>query len=110
MKRKVVLLLAVISLYYCTKSSEYYHGYVYDSKTHQPISNVKVEAAYDMKLSSYTDEKGYFKIKKEQSLAKFLIVHRPNSSLDTIQTFAIQHGELEMHFFVEGRNDTIFID
>ena len=58
-----------------------------------------------------TDANGYFKLNKKPTSVSKLIVFYKEQPIDTIITVWAQGGgEKLMYSFVEGKNDTLFID
>ena len=57
-----------------------------------------------------TDANGYFKLNEGPTSMTDLIVFYKEQSIDTIITRWAQGGERLVYSFVEGKNDTLFID
>ena len=57
-----------------------------------------------------TDTNGYFKLDMRPTFITDLIVFYKEQPIDTITTFSIYAGERVTYNFVEGKNDTLFID
>ncbi len=110
---KNIFLLAFLTIM-CScslkKSFNYYHGYVFN-QNNNPIINIEVFEKDRPLNKSLTDNKGYFKIEKNKnSISTFLMVKRNNILVDSIQVIRSSGGEKINYYFVEGRNDTLFID
>ena len=95
----------------CSDNISYYEGHIYSSKK-EPISDLKVYQREDsLNISGTTDKNGFFKIKKkENSIATYLIIKKGNEILDSIRIVGTQGGERIIYSFIEGKNDTLFID
>ncbi|HZH73435.1 MAG TPA: hypothetical protein VFD91_13140 [Mariniphaga sp.] len=110
MKKKTILLFMTVltAITACTPSIQYYKGYVYNTKN-EPIEGLKICEQYSTKCS-FTNSQGFFKIKKNASSIRSLIVFHNEISVDTIKTVWSQHGEKINYSFIEGKNDTLFVD
>lgn len=108
--KKLFLFTLLLSLLSCKKKIDYYHGYIY-SKEKKPLRNLKVVEDDNLKTFSLTDEKGYFNIPELNSFGGNLVVYTKNNKvIDTIYTIFSNRGEKLNYRFINGRNDTLFID
>ena len=90
--------------------SKYYEGHIYDTNK-KPLPNIKVCKMYHTPTDcTMTDANGYFKINKDPTSITELIVFYKEQPIDTIITRWAQGGERLVYSFVEGKNDTLFID
>lgn len=106
-KLKRFSIITLIFFISCYNRIEYYQGYIYD-KNYNPLVNVKVTLE-STNQTSITDNKGFFKIKKNSNILGDLIVFKKKKIIDTIKTVWRQHGEKIKYSFVENQNDTLFI-
>jgi hypothetical protein len=103
-------LLSVFLLFGCVRTEQFYQGYVYDGQTKQPMANIRVRENYpNNKEFTYTDAKGYFKLKKDPSFLADLIFSAKNRHPDTIATSWSQSGEKMRFKFLNSRPDTVFL-
>lgn len=94
----------------CSDKIKFYHGYIFDSDK-KPIVGIKVYEDDNFKNYSLTDKNGYFNISEENNFGGNLIVVKNDEVvLDTIWTVFSNHGDTLNYGFVNGRNDTLFID
>ncbi|WP_147300517.1 hypothetical protein [Tenacibaculum gallaicum] len=108
--KKLFLFTLLLFLLSCKKKTDYYHGYIY-SKEKKPLRNLKVVEDDNLKTFSLTDEKGYFNIPELNSFGGNLVVYTENNKvIDTIHTIFSNRGEKLNYRFINGRNDTLFID
>ncbi|MCS3868593.1 hypothetical protein J3D55_001509 [Chryseobacterium ginsenosidimutans] len=106
---KILLILFVTFISSCTKTTpKYMHGYIYNSQK-KPLKGIKIEDPYNISLSTFTNSKGYFKI-NALSKGEFLYVKKNNIKLDSIYIVRTHPERGVSYAFVEGRNDTLFID
>lgn len=85
-----------------------YQGYVYSSYK-KPIQNVKV-CEKNTSNCTTTDINGFFVLKKDKQSITDLIIFLDEKPLDTLKTVWSQHGEKLNYSFMEGKNDTLFIN
>ena len=88
---------------------KYYEGHIYD-RNNNPLPNIKVCRGHKLTACTITDTNGYFKINKDPTSITYLIVFYKEQPIDTIRTAWTLHGELDRYSFIEGKNDTLFID
>ncbi|WKL47771.1 hypothetical protein Q1W71_22840 [Flavobacterium pectinovorum] len=55
-------------------------------------------------------QKAILSLKKNVSSISSLIIYNNDMPIDTIKTVWSQHGEKLNYSFIEGKNDTLFID
>ena len=95
----------------CRTQINYYQGYIYDFDR-QPIVGVKVYSPYDtIGTFGITDSNGFFQIKKPKHIiSNFLYIKNLHTIIDSIRIVG-SHGGEQLHYsFVDGKNDTLFID
>lgn len=95
----------------CTTSIKNHEGYIYDSNTKMPLSNIKIcpeRNNEDLKCVK-TDKKGFFKTHRI-NLSQYLYIYINEKLSDSIQTVFTNGGEKYNEYFVNGRKDTAFID
>jgi len=111
MKKYILLsLFVIISSCGGNSSFKYYEGHIYDTNK-KPLPNIKVCKMYHTPTDcTMTDANGYFKINKDPTSVSKLIVFYKEQPIDTIITRWAQGGERLVYSFVEGKNDTLFID
>lgn len=110
MIRICISLLVVFIFCECSQNIKYYHGYVYETKN-KPASGLIIKSLKQPSdVSIVTDSKGYFKIDNPEWVNNYIYIYRNKTLLDSIQTRRIRGGEQIVHYFVNGRNDTIFLD
>ncbi|CAA0155036.1 conserved hypothetical protein [Tenacibaculum maritimum] len=63
--RKISIYTLFITMISCSNKIKFYHGYIYDTEN-KPLKNIKVEENDNLKMFSYTNEKGYFKITEKK--------------------------------------------
>ena len=90
------------------KVPKYMHGYIF-TKENMPLEGIRIEDPYEKSFFSITNKQGYFKINQ---LAKgdFLYVLKGNKKIDSLYIIRSHPEKGESFYFVEGRNDTLFID
>ena len=113
MKKYIPLSLFVI-ISSCGGNSDYsnfryYEGHIYD-KNNNPLPNIKVCRGYKLTACTMTDTNGYFKLNMTPNFITDLIIFYKEQPIDTIITAWTLHGELDRYSFIEGKNDTLFID
>lgn len=99
--------IILISFNSCISSPSFYEGYIY-SKDKKPLENIQV-CEQNKSNCTYTDKKGFFKLKKDENMISDLIIFNNSKSLDTIKTVWSQHGEKINYSFLEGKKDTLFV-
>lgn len=106
-----IFIALVILCNSCQENFKYYEGYIY-SRYRKPLQGLRVEKKYYKDDFAITDSLGYFRIKeKKNSGSGFLMVSTKQEILiDSIQVVRKAGGEQVNFYFVEGRNDTLFID
>ncbi|CAM1356870.1 hypothetical protein [Tenacibaculum ascidiaceicola] len=110
MKNILFIVLLIPIFIQCEKRINYYQGYLYDTNNN-PIENLVVYEKYNKKSFSRTNKKGLFKIKVKNRLCHFLIIEQNGTTtIDSIQIIGVQGGEKIKYSFINGRNDTLFID
>jgi hypothetical protein len=110
MKQVLILSCTLLLLISCSNRIDYYHGYIFSSKENKPLKELRIEEDDNLKTTSYTDEKGYFKIPETNGFGGNLIIYDKNNSiLDTIWTVYSSRGEKLNYRFINGRKDTLFI-
>ena len=89
--------------------SKYYEGHIYDTNK-KPLPNIKVCRGHKLTACTMTDANGYFKLNMTPNFMTDLIIFYKEQPIDTIITAWTLHGELDRYSFIEGKNDTLFID
>jgi len=112
--KKYILLSLFVIMSSCGGNSDYsnfryYEGHIYD-RNKKPLPNIKVCRGYKLTACTTTDANGYFKLNKKPTFITDLIVFYKEQPIDTIITAWTLHGELDRYSFIEGKNDTLFID
>ncbi|WP_131726141.1 hypothetical protein [Chryseobacterium sp. Leaf405] len=108
MKYFFINIMAVSFINSCTPSSKSYEGYIYNHQK-KPLENIKV-CEQNKNNCTYTNDKGFFQLRKDKNSIGDLLVFNRESTIDTIKTVWSQHGEKINFSFIEGKNDTLFID
>ena len=109
---KKILFLTLAFLLFCCKNRKinFYEGHIYDENK-KPLPNIKVCKMYHTPTDcTMTNANGYFKINKDPTSIAKLIIFYKEQPIDTIITRWAQGGERLVYSFVEGKNDTLFID
>jgi len=110
MKKYILLsLFVIISSCGGNRGFKYYEGHIYD-RNKKPLSNIKVCRGYKLIACTMTDTNGYFKLNMSPNFMTDLIIFYKDQPIDTIITRWAQGGERLVYSFVEGKNDTLFID
>ena len=106
-----LVLFSLLCSVQCKPKINFYHGHIY-SKDNEPIKNLTIYERYDKSKFSRTDAKGYFKINVKVNHIKGVLMVESSKSklLDSIQVIGTQGGERLMYSFVEGKNDTLFLE
>lgn len=112
--KKYILLSLFVIISSCSGNSDYsnfryYEGHIYD-KNNNPLPNIKVCRGYKLTACTMTDTNGYFKLNMTPNFITDLIIFYKEQPIDTIITAWTLHGELDRYSFIEGKNDTLFID
>ena len=112
--KKYILLSLFVIISSCGGNSDYsnfryYEGHIYD-KNNNPLPNIKVCRGYKLTACTMTDTNGYFKLNMTPNFITDLIIFYKEQPIDTIITAWTLHGELDRYSFIEGKNDTLFID
>ena len=112
--KKYILLSLFVIMSSCGGNSDYsdfkyYEGHIYD-RNKKPLPNIKVCRGYKLTACTMTDANGYFKINEDPTSIAKLIIFYKEQPIDTIITAWTLHGELDRYSFIEGKNDTLFID
>lgn len=113
-KMRIMLFLALplcFILWNCTVQREvnYYEGYIFNQQK-QAISNIMVYEGDRPENKVFTDQSGYFQLKKPKNvISNFLMVKKDTLILDSIQVVRKSAGEQVNYAFVEGRQDTLFL-
>lgn len=104
----IILLISIIS---CSKPIKYYQGYIYDLDR-QPIAGVKVYCPYDtIGTSGITDSNGFFQIEiPKHIISTSLYIKKNHTIIDAIRIIGTHGGEQLHYSFVDGKNDTLFVD
>ena len=107
----MIMVCQVVMAISCSQKISYYEGYIYNSEN-KPLSNLFIYAENDsINIKGYTDENGFFKIKKkENSIVNHLKIKKNGKILDSIKIIGIRGGEQIDYAFVNGKNDTIIIN
>lgn len=111
---RIMLFLALplcFILWNCTVHREvnYYEGYIFNQQK-QAISNIMVYEGDRPENKVFTDQSGYFQLKKPKNvISNFLMVKKDTLILDSIQVVRKSAGEQVNYAFVEGRQDTLFL-
>ena len=108
---KKILFLTLAFLLFCCKNKKvnFYEGHIYDENK-KPLPNIKVCRGYKLTACTMTDTNGYFKLNMPPNFITDLIIFYKEQPIDTIITAWTLHGELDRYSFIEGKNDTLFID
>ena len=110
MKKYILLsLFVIISSCGGNSDSRYYEGHIYDTNK-KPLPNIKVCRGYKLTVCTMTDANGYFKLNMRPTFITDLIVFYKEQPIDTIRPVSTYAGERLTYNFVEGKNDTLFID
>ena len=112
--KKYILLNLFVIISSCGGNSDYsnfryYEGHIYD-RNNNPLPNLKVCRGYKLTACTTTDANGYFKLNMTPNFITDLIIFYKEQPIDTIITAWTLHGELDRYSFIEGKNDTLFID
>jgi len=108
--KKYILLPVLILLINCGKLQECYSGYVYDETSRKPIKRVFIKENFSLSFkSTYSNEKGYFKINNNSESIGDLIFICNGYKTDTIVTIWSQHGENLKYKFVRKESDTLYM-
>ena len=112
--KKYILLSLFVIISSCGGNSDYsnfryYEGHIYD-RNNNPLPNIKVCRGYKLTACTTTDANGYFKLNMTPNFITDLIIFYKEQPIDTIITAWTLHGELDRYSFIEGKNDTLFID
>ena len=112
--KKYILLSLFVIISSCGGNSDYsnfryYEGHIYD-RNNNPLPNIKVCKGYKLTACTTTDANGYFKLNMTPNFITDLIIFYKEQPIDTIITAWTLHGELDRYSFIEGKNDTLFID
>ena len=109
--KKYILLSLFVIISSCGGNSgfKYYEGHIYD-RNNNPLPNIKVCRGYKLTACTTTDANGYFKLNMTPNFITDLIIFYKEQPIDTIITAWTLHGELDRYSFIEGKNDTLFID
>ena len=92
---KILFLVMVLYWLYALYSThiKYYSGYVYEGD--RPLAGVKViEGERDNPV--YTDNNGYFKLRKKESVNNYLIFTKENFKTDTVFLTPMGKSEYEV--------------
>jgi hypothetical protein len=108
---KIYILFPVLTiLMSCSKLQKCYSGYVYDEESREPINRVFIKERFSKDFkSTYSNEKGYFKIDNDSESIGDLIFIRDGYKTDTIVTVWSQHGENLKYRFVRKESDTLYM-
>ncbi|WBX77799.1 hypothetical protein PG911_05940 [Tenacibaculum ovolyticum] len=88
----------------------YYHGYVYDTNEN-PIEGLILRGRDHKGDKSTSNKLGYFKIYMRKNwVERYIYIYRKNALLDSIQVTRTHPEYGSRYYFVEGRNDTLFIN
>ena len=109
--KKYILLSLFVIISSCGGNSgfKYYEGHIYD-RNNNPLPNIKVCRGYKLTACTTTDANGYFKLNMTPNFITDLIIFYKEQPIDTIITAWTLHGGLDRYSFIEGKNDTLFID
>lgn len=108
--KKYVLLPVLITLINCNKMQKCYSGYVYDEVSRKPINHVFIKENFSKDFkSTYSNEKGYFKIDNNAESVGDLIFIRNGYKTDTIVTIWSQRGENLKYKFIRKESDTLYM-
>lgn len=107
---KITFLIAALLFFAnsCKTSPQNYEGYVFRGKG-KPANNIKV-CEENKNNCTTTNQQGFFKLQKQETSIRNLIVFQGNNPIDTIKTVWSQHGEKIKYSFIEGKKDTLFIE
>ena len=109
--KKYILLSLFVIISSCGGNSgfKYYEGHIYD-RNNNPLPNIKVCRGYKLTACTTTDANGCFKLNMTPNFITDLIIFYKEQPIDTIITAWTLHGGLDRYSFIEGKNDTLFID
>lgn len=94
----------------CSKLQKCYSGYVYDETSRKPINRVFVKENFSQNFkSTFSNEKGYFKIENNLESIGDLIFICDGYKTDTIVTVWSQHGENLKYRFIRKESDTLYM-
>jgi hypothetical protein len=92
------------------KEIKYFHGHIC-TVNKKPLSNLKIVNQYDSSINTFTNKEGYFRILKTENFkGRYLYVYKENSKIDSISIVGTHPERGPSYYFVNGRNDTLFID
>ena len=92
----------------CSNKISYYQGYIY--KNNMPQENIRVVGRDHSDTISMTNEKGYFKLNKRANwIEKYLHLYSGDKKIDSISVVRTHPEYGIRYYFVEGRNDTLFL-
>ena len=103
--RFLVFLVILIIVQSCLLNRTHYTGYVCDAATKKPLAGVKV-TELESQQYTFTDEKGFFTLKKMDDIASRLIFEKEPYIKDTLSSVLIQHGE---HFEFLFKGEQIYL-
>ncbi|WP_313376450.1 hypothetical protein [Chishuiella sp.] len=86
---------------------DYYNGYIYEKKS-KPTAGLTIKGDL-ADVSTKTDKIVYFKINNLDLLNFFIYVYNQYKLLDYIQIIRTHSERGIKYYFVNGRNDTIFL-
>ncbi|KQT33914.1 hypothetical protein ASG22_17605 [Chryseobacterium sp. Leaf405] len=110
MKNLILLFLSTIIINNCSDINfNSYEGFIYNKNA--PYVHLKIFEKDFNSNFTFTNDKVFFKLKKRSnSISTFLMIQKNNKIIDSIQVIRTSGGEKINYSFIEGRNDTLFID
>ncbi|MBU3024777.1 MULTISPECIES: hypothetical protein [Zobellia] len=107
--KTLVTLILLLALTCSPKKITHYQGYIYNNEE-EPVKNLSVAGRDHSEVESVTNENGFFKIRKPEGWVEtFLYVKRNGIKIDSIQVLRSHPEYGPRHYFVNGRDDTLFI-
>lgn len=104
--KNIIFLLLISSCY--SKKPNYIQGHIFNLEN-KPLKGIKVQDPNDKKIFTTTNNNGYFKI-NQLTNGKLLYVYENEKKINSIYIITT-HPEREISYnFIEGKNDTLFID
>ncbi|SHK24183.1 peptidase associated/transthyretin-like domain-containing protein [Chryseobacterium polytrichastri] len=108
--RKIVFISIILLFLSCSKSSDFYSGYIYDKTSNKPLSQVYIKENFKTNYkSTSSDKNGFFKINNDTESLGDLIFILKNYKTDTVVTVWSQNGEKIKYRFVGENHDTLYM-
>ena len=108
--KNIILLFISAFFIQCKTGINYYQGYIF-SIDNNPIKNLKIYEKYDRNNYAISNKYGYFRIDiTKNNIKRYLIIENEGRVIDSIQVIGTQGGEKIKYSFVQGENDTLFLN